>query len=244
MNELKHISVQDLSVERQIQLKAIIQMATAVSRCCSQAIAVYDVLHRCFVCVSENFGVLTKSSADMVMSMGLAWFDEVFDESSVACLKRMSEEILDIIANGGADEVKEYSASCVLRMKSMNRALFYVTTPISVDGDAWYQLCVLSVSNKNEWGLPTLRGNPNKEKILIMAHKEASFMSEIDRRIVLLSGRGLSQEKIAQMLCLSVDTIKAHKRVLYKKYGVKSMNELLVMMFNVGGQIVSKKDGY
>ena len=52
-------------------------------------------------------------------------------------------------------------------------------------------------------------------------------MSETEREVLRLSAQGYTMNEIADRLCKSVDTIKACKRNLFAKMGVKNIAEAL-----------------
>ena len=57
--------------------------------------------------------------------------------------------------------------------------------------------------------------------------KEGITLSETEREVLRLSAQGYTMNDIADRLCKSVDTIKACKRNLFAKIGVKNIAEAL-----------------
>lgn len=57
--------------------------------------------------------------------------------------------------------------------------------------------------------------------------KEGITLSEMERDVLILSAQGYTMNDIADKLCKSVDTIKACKRALFSKLGVKNIAEAL-----------------
>ena len=57
--------------------------------------------------------------------------------------------------------------------------------------------------------------------------KEGITLSETEREVLRLSAQGYTMNDIADRLCKSVDTIKACKRNLFAKMGVKNIAEAL-----------------
>ena len=57
--------------------------------------------------------------------------------------------------------------------------------------------------------------------------KEGITLSETERDVLRLSAQGYTMNDIADRLCKSVDTIKACKRNLFAKMGVKNIAEAL-----------------
>lgn len=57
--------------------------------------------------------------------------------------------------------------------------------------------------------------------------KEGITLSETERDVLILSAQGYTMNDIADKLCKSIDTIKACKRALFSKMGVKNIAEAL-----------------
>ena len=66
-----------------------------------------------------------------------------------------------------------------------------------------------------------------KEHLFVWEKKEGITLSETERDVLRLSAQGYTMNDIADRLCKSVDTIKACKRNLFAKIGVKNIAEAL-----------------
>ncbi len=218
-------------------------MTKAFCRCCMLGIAIFDSRRNRFVCVSENFGLLANSPAENVLSGGIRWFEEVFDSYSISLFREMRSQWSNLIFSN-IHSVHSYSISCDVKLKKMNRTIFYSTTPVYIDtvnGEEFF-LCMMSVSFHNECSHIKIK----KEKDLAEMLADSDIaniildadISDDDKRIILLSARGMSQEEIANVVNKSVDTVKAHKKRLYKQHGISSMRELMVKILNKGNQNV------
>ena len=62
--------------------------------------------------------------------------------------------------------------------------------------------------------------------------KEGITLSEAEREVLRLSAQGYTMNEIADRVCKSVDTIKACKRSLFAKLGVKNIAEALFHAVN------------
>lgn len=202
-------------------------------------IAVYDSKRMRFVCVSENFGLLANSLAEHVLSGGSKWFDEVFDLYSISLLQEMCSKWRHI-ADSDLGSVYSYTISCDVKLKKMDRMLFYSTTPIYIDTTAeeGFFLCMMSVAFNNECSHLKITKEKNLEASDITNIISDANISHDDKRIILLSARGMSQEEISKIVNMPVDTVKAHKKRLYKQHGTSSMRELMVKILNNGNQKV------
>ena len=71
-----------------------------------------------------------------------------------------------------------------------------------------------------------------KEHLFVWEKKEGITLSETARDVLRLSAQGYTMNDIADRLCKSVDTIKACKRNLFAKLGVKNIAEALFHVTN------------
>lgn len=122
-----------------------------------------------------------------------------------------------------------------------NIHLCYHGTPLALTktGNIWLTLGTFSPSANFTIGSTLLRG-PGKDEYHSYSYKihnfkEASIkpLSVTDRNILLLSSQGYPVESIASFLCKSADTIRTHKRYLFKALEVKTIIEAVVKARNL-----------
>ena len=243
MEEIKRTDLSSYPDDVKTAIVFMTNMTKSFCRCCMQGIAIFDLKRNRFVCVSENFGLLANSPAENVLNDGIKWFEEVFDTDSISLFQEMGSKWWFLIRSN-THSVNSYTISCDVKLKKMNRTLFYSTTPIYIDkanGEGFF-LDMMSVSSHNECSNLKITKERDVAELL-MADDFTEIISDSgisndDKRIILLSARGMSQEEIANVVNMSVDTVKAHKKRLYKQYGISTMRELLVKIFNMGNQTV------
>ena len=56
----------------------------------------------------------------------------------------------------------------------------------------------------------------------------------MEKDILFLSARGYNTTQIAQEICKSEDAVKSCKQKLYKRWGVGTKEEILIMAMNLG----------
>jgi DNA-binding NarL/FixJ family response regulator len=66
----------------------------------------------------------------------------------------------------------------------------------------------------------------NEQKIIKLNNRE--------KEILMLSCQGFTVERIARELYLSIDTIKFHKKNLFKKLKARSISEAILSAINIG----------
>lgn len=116
-----------------------------------------------------------------------------------------------------------------------SRLIHHHLTPIllSEDGRIWLALCTVSLAATDEPGHIIIQKNGERDyyEYSTSRHKwekkEGITLSETEREVLRLSAQGYTMNDIADRLCKSVDTIKACKRNLFAKMGVKNIAEAL-----------------
>lgn len=114
-------------------------------------------------------------------------------------------------------------------------------TPLLLDKDAniWIALCVVSLSSNSESGnIKIKRKDENKiHEFDLTADKwleqKIPKLNSQEREILILSGQGFTMEKIAKELFLSIDTIKFHKKNLFKKLSTRNISEAIAAATNL-----------
>lgn len=66
-----------------------------------------------------------------------------------------------------------------------------------------------------------------------------SLLTEREKETLKLLSDGKSNKEIADMMCVSMETIKSHLQMIYKKLGVKSRTEAAILFLKKKGDSVS-----
>ena len=122
----------------------------------------------------------------------------------------------------------------IIRGKKL-RLVNHNLTPmvLTKDGRIWLALCTISMSARNAPGYIIMKKSGSKSyyEYSLDKHKwikkEGITLSETERDVLVLSAQGYTMNDIADKLCKSVDTIKACKRALFSKLGVRNIAEAL-----------------
>src|SRR5690625_4915721 len=113
-------------------------------------------------------------------------------------------------------------------------------TPLILDKDfnIWLALCLISLTSNDKAGNIIIRKKGaeklyrydiftkrwNKEKMPELSNRE--------KEVLILSGQGLTMEVIANILYVSIDTIKFHKRNIFRKLSCKNISEAILAASN------------
>jgi DNA-binding CsgD family transcriptional regulator len=114
--------------------------------------------------------------------------------------------------------------------------------PLILDtyGNIWIALCLVSLSSNNKPGNIVIK---NKKERLIFDYDVALKkwneqkivrLNNQEKEILMLSCQGYTVERIARELYLSTDTIKFHKKNLFKKLKARSISEAILSAINTG----------
>jgi DNA-binding NarL/FixJ family response regulator len=114
--------------------------------------------------------------------------------------------------------------------------------PLILDpnGNIWIALCLVSLSSNNKPGNIVIK---NKKERLMFDYDVALKkwneqkivrLNNQEKEILMLSCQGFTVERIAQELYLSTDTIKFHKKNLFKKLKARNISEAILSAINIG----------
>lgn len=113
-------------------------------------------------------------------------------------------------------------------------------TPIALskDGKIWLAICIISLASGNKPGNVIIKKpganifyqyefSSQKWKI-----RNELVLSDIEREVLFLSAQGYTMNDIAELICKSIDTVKACKRNLFSKMEVKNISEAITYAQN------------
>lgn len=168
---------------------------------------------------------------------------EQMNDSDINRLIESCRATLNLIHLQPIEKRKKYTLSTIVRMSdgTANIQLCCHGTPVALteNGKIWLTFGTFSPSANFTLGSTLLRG-PSKDEYYSYSFKNHNFkevcikpLSTTDRNILLLSSQGYSVESIASILYKSADTIRTHKRNLFKVLGVKTIIEAVVKARNL-----------
>ena len=94
----------------------------------------------------------------------------------------------------------------------------------------------MSATNKPGNIIMSKEGGPLYYEYSLNSHKlstkESIILSETERDILRLSAQGYTMNEISERIYKSIDTVKAYKRSLFSKLGVKNITEAVSHAIN------------
>ena len=212
-NEVNHINKEDYD-----KIELLVNAAKAFARSTYQCVYIIDYFHQDFIYIDH----VPDADLQMLLEVNKKGFD-LFNELSVG-------------------DRLDYTISYDFHLTNGNnsRLIHHHLTPIllSDDGRIWLALCTVSLAATDEPGHIIMQKNGERGyyEYSTSRHKwekkEGITLSETERDVLRLSAQGYTMNDIADRLCKSVDTIKACKRNLFAKLGVKNIAEALFYATN------------
>ena len=222
-----------------------IRFADAISQLTYHSIYLIDYYKKSFPYVSDNPLFLCGKTAWQVRKAGYSFYLKNVPYDDLKLLLKINEAGFEFYNKIDPDDRTNYSISYDFRLKQPNSHLLLVNhklTPLVLDlnGNIWIALCVVSLSSNKNPGNILVR---NVEEQLFFKYdltqrrwieQKSIRLNSQEKEILALSSQGLTVEEIARKMFLSVDTIKFHRKNLFRKLKAKNISEAILAAVNVG----------
>lgn len=212
----------------------------AISRMIDLSYYIVDYKKREFISVSGHPLFLAGYEREQVRQMGYDFFGHVVPTEDLNVLLEVNEKGFEFFYNLPPARRPEGFMSYDFRIRHKNGSIILVNnklTPVilNLEGNLWISLCLVTLSSarkpgnmyiymkdegvKYNYSVETKKFLPTKSKPL----------SATEKLVIQHLSMGKSTREIARLLYLSEDTIKFHKKNIYKKLDVKNSNEAVYM---------------
>ena len=227
-----------------MQVYQYIEFAKTLSQVTYQSIYLIDYYKRGFAYVSDNPLFLCGKTSDQVLRDGYLFYLKNVPKEDLELLLKINMAGFSFLSNIPKGDRLSYSISYDFHLIQRNKHLVLINhklSPLLLDKDAniWIALCVVSLSSNDKSGnIEIKRKGENKVyRFDLTAEKwQERTMPKLnnqEREILMLSGQGFTMEKIAKELFLSIDTIKFHKKNLFKKLSARNISEAIAAATNL-----------
>jgi DNA-binding CsgD family transcriptional regulator len=215
-----------------------IKSAEAFSRLTYQSVYIIDYYKRGFAYVSDNPLFLCGKTPKQVLSEGYYFYLENVPQKDLEMLLEINLAGFGFYAGIPTSERLKYTISYDFHIRQQNKHLLLINhklTPFLLDRDSniWMALCVASISPGNKVG-----------NVIIKKAGEANFfeydfggkkweerniisLNAQEKEILLLSCQGLNMNEIAEKMYLTANTIKFHRKNVFKKLKVMNIAEAI-----------------
>lgn len=235
-------SIHNVTEEDYQKINILINAAKAFARSTHQCVYVIDYFKQNFLYVSENLGYWCGKTSDEIKDFSYRFYLDFVPEKEQQMLLEINKKGFDLFNEIPISERLDYTISYdfhIIHGKKLKLVNHHLTPMVlTKDGRIWLALCTISMSARNTPGYIIMKKSGSKSyyEYLLDKHKwikkEGIALSETERDVLTLSAQGYTMNDIADKLCKSVDTIKAYKRALFAKLGVKNIAEALSHAIN------------
>lgn len=226
-------------------VKYYTRVTDALSQLSYHSIYLIDYYKRGFLYVSDNPLFLCGKTASQVLQAGYSFYLKNVPDDDLQLLLKINEAGFQFYNNIAIDERTNYSISYDFRLKQSNGRLMLINhklAPLVLDkgGNIWIAVCLVSLSSNNKPGNIVIKNAKEKKffeyDISLKKWNEQKLvrLNNREKEILILSNRGLTVEEVAKELFLSVDTIKFHKKNLFKKLKASNISEAISSAVNIG----------
>jgi DNA-binding CsgD family transcriptional regulator len=195
-----------------------------------QSVYIIDYYKKGFLYVSNNPLFLCGNTPEVVREMGYNFYLQHIPEEDLGLL-------LEINQAGFAfyKDIKN-----IIQPNKRPYLINHRLAPYVLDksGNMWLALCYVSSSSNKMSGNIIIRNYESAEvyqydpKQKIWQMQPNLKLTNIEKEILLLSSRGLTVPEIALQLYLDVNTIKYHRKNIFKKFHVDNIAEALTYAEN------------
>jgi len=225
------------------KVRPFIQFAESVSLLANQAIYLVDYYKRNFAYVSDKPVFLCGRTATEVRREGFLFYLKHVPSEDVDMLLKVNEAGFAFYRSLPVHDRLDYSISYDFHLKQRMGELLLVNhqlTPLLLDKDfnIWIALCIVSISSRAAAGNVKIRKrNGQKEYVLDLQGKgwieaPAVRLGRREKEVLALTVQGNTVQQIAVRLGRSIDTVKFHKKNLFRKLEAKNGAEAITAAVN------------
>ncbi len=152
-------------------------------------------------------------------------------------LIEINEAVFSFLRDKPDDEIMQYIVSYNFHLRQLLMHQYF--TPVVVnDGIIKTGLFILTLPSGQESGQITMRktGEADYYEYSMEEHEwqynKGIVLTDTEKKVLWLSAQGMTVDDISDEICKSADTVKTHKKRLFKKLGVSSTSEALICAMN------------
>lgn len=215
-----------------------LEVVEALARTTYKSIYVIDYEKKEFEYVSDNPLFLCGNSAAEVREMGYDFYFKYVPKADLDLLLKINTIGFDFYQTKPIEQRKEYSISYDFHLKNEADNSLLINqnlTPLFLteSGKIWKAICFVSLSTQQNPGNITITRKGSTKKLtydLATDCWKATKMIELTKReqeILHYAIRGYAITEIAEMLYISSNTVKFHRKKLFEKLGVTTIYEAI-----------------
>ena len=203
---------------------------------------VIDYYKHDFLYVSNNPLFLCGCEPEYVCGLGHEFYLKHVPESEHQFLLTVNHVGFDFFEDIPITERMDYIISYEFHLQTESNLILvnHKLKPVLLDknGHVWLAVCVVSLSSHKDAGHITMRriGSPEEWEYSLAECQWKKLspikLSATEKSILRLSAQGYTMEQIVETIGISINTVKFHKRRLFRKLQVESITEALTYAIN------------
>ena len=212
----------------------------AISRMIDLSYYIIDYKKREFLHVSNHPLFLAGYEREEVRVMGYDFFTKVVPTEDLELLFEINEKGFNFYYNLPPERRLKGFISYDFRIKNKNNSLILINhklTPLILnnEGNLWISLCLVTLSTTKKPGNMYILMQDEKvkynynfrtKKFLPAKSKQ---LSQIENNVIQYLSLGNSTKDISLILSISENTVKFHKKNIYRKLDVRNSNEAVYL---------------
>ncbi len=236
-------TVRNISKEEQNQTHHYLEAIKAFARTTYKSIYIIDYQKKSFEFVSENPLFLCDHSAEEVKKMGFLFYYKHVVPEDLELLQKINIIGFNFYDRLAINERLHHSISYDFHLKNQKENTFLINqklTPLFLtnEGKIWKAVCIVSLSNEQTSG--NIKIMKNGENTFFEYDLKKSYwktakkiqLSDREKQVVKYSVRGFTINEMANLMHISHDTVKFHRKKLFEKLNVNSISEAIAFSTN------------
>lgn len=234
--------ISGITEESYNSIELVIDSAKAFARSTYQCVYIIDYFKQNILYHSDGFTSLRNPNTPEVGNSNEKLYFDLIPNEEIGMLREIMRTGFDFFNKMPISKRYNFTLSYDFHIKGNNklRLVNHHLTPLKLtqDGQLWLALCTISTSAQKEHGhiLIMETGSDKYYEYSLCQRKwqekEYAKLSRTECEVLALSAQGLTMEHIADMIFKSVDAIKACKKMLFSKLGVKNTTQALSYAIN------------
>jgi len=236
-------TVNNLSDDELKKTANYLEPVKAFARTTYKSIYIIDYEKKGFEYVSENPLFLCGETAEEVKEMGYAFYFKYVIKEDLDLLLKINTVGFDFYEKIPVEERIYHTISYDFHLKNKEGKTFLINqklTPMFLNnkGKIWKAICIISLSNEQKSGnIKIYKKGDNK---IFKYDLEGDFwkatekikLSNREKEVLHFSIRGYTIGEIAETIFVSPDTVKFHRRNLFRKLEVANISEAISFATN------------
>ena len=233
-------SIEGISDADYVSLRHYVVTLEAIARMIDLSYYIIDYKKQEFIYVSGHPLFLAGYEREQVQQMGYDFFGLVVPPEDLNMLLEINEKGFEFYYNLPAERRHKGYISYDFRIRHKNGSIILINhklTPVILNeaGNLWISLCLVTLSTARKPGNMFILMQDEGVKYNY-SFKTKKFLpaknnplSQTEKLIIQHLSMGNSSQEIAKLLSITENTVKFHKKNIFRKLDVKNSNEAVYL---------------